>query len=154
MVKHFSLLFPDWKDSLILISLSSLHTTSDWDKCYMNIDRLDETKLFPVEGFSIQGCLGSRITRATYQTSVWHLAPYFRWGSVCSVLPLTFACELGLRWSIYQNWLPLRDEDNSFRVLLHPRPSWRHNRLKSTRSTKFCHSEQFRPLRWGRMSMA
>ena len=44
----------------------------------MKNDRLDETKLFRVEGFSIQGRLGDRITRATYQTSVWHLAPYFR----------------------------------------------------------------------------
>ena len=44
----------------------------------MKNDWLDETKLFRVEGFSIQGRLDGRITRATYQTSVWHLAPYFR----------------------------------------------------------------------------
>ena len=44
----------------------------------MKIDRLDEAKLLRVEGFSIQGRLDGRITRATYQTSVWHLAPYFR----------------------------------------------------------------------------
>ena len=44
----------------------------------MKNDWLDETKLFRVEGFLIQGRLDGRITRATYQTSVWHLAPYFR----------------------------------------------------------------------------
>ena len=138
---NFSLGFPDWKDSLILICLSRLHTTSDWDELYMKIDRLDETKLFCVEGFSIQGRLNGRITCATYQTSVWHLAPYFRWDSVCSVLPLTFAYELGLRWFIYQNRLPRRDEDNSFRALLHLRSYWGRNRPKSTQNTKFCHSE-------------
>ena len=76
---------------------------------------LDKIKLFRVEGFPIQGRLDGRITRATYQTSVWHLAPYFRWGSVCSVLPLTFAYELGLRWFIYQNQSFRRDEDNPYR---------------------------------------
>ena len=44
----------------------------------MKVHWLDEMKLFHVEGFSIQGCIDGRITRATYQTSVWHLAPYFR----------------------------------------------------------------------------
>ena len=44
----------------------------------MKDDPLDETKLFRVEGFSIQGRLEGRITHATYQTSVWHLTPYFR----------------------------------------------------------------------------
>ena len=52
--------------------------TSAGDELFMNIDRLDETKLFRVEGFSIQGRIDGLITRATYQTSVWHLATYFR----------------------------------------------------------------------------
>jgi len=107
----------------------------------MKIDRLDETKLFLVEGFSIQGRLDGRITRATHQTSVWHLAPHFRCGSVCSILPLTFAYELGLRWFIYQNRLPRRDEDNFLRVLLHPRSYWGRNRPKTTRIIELCHPE-------------
>ena len=61
----------DWKHSPILICLSRPHMISDWDELYMKIDRLDETKLFHVEGFSIQGRIDGRITRATYQTSVW-----------------------------------------------------------------------------------
>ena len=44
----------------------------------MKNDRLDDKKLFRVEGFSIQDLIDGRITRATYQTSAWHLAPYFR----------------------------------------------------------------------------
>ena len=34
----------------------------------MKIDRLDEAKLYHVEGFSIQGLLEGRIARATHQT--------------------------------------------------------------------------------------
>ena len=138
----------DWKHSPILICLSRPHMISDWDELYTKIDRLDETKLFHVEGFSIQGCIDGRITRATYQTSVWHLAPYFRWGSVCSILPLTFAYELGLRWFIYQNRSARRDETFSCWRFFDSRPSWWSNYSRNL-SDKCLAPHAIFPLRFG-----
>ena len=70
----------DWKHSPILICLSGPHMTSDWDELYMKIDRLDETKLFCVEGFSIKGRLEGRIAHALHQTLI----------NVCLVSSVTF----------------------------------------------------------------
>ena len=67
---RFSLGFPEWKHSLILFRLCRLHTTSDLDDLYIKIDQFDETKLFYVESFSIQGHPEGQITHGLHQTLI------------------------------------------------------------------------------------
>ena len=105
---------------------------------------------FVLKVFRSNAVLKAKLLARPIRQGVRYFAPYFHSALVCSVLPLTFAYELGLRWFMYQNRSPRRDEDNSF-IILHPRSSWRHDRPKTTRNIEFCHSEiQFRPLKWSR----